>query len=613
MNQPQPPHGEQPAASTPAAHQGYAEPVHAEPVYAEQPVYAEPVYAEQPVYTDQPAAAAAEPVPAAQPPAQQLPAEQQAVAQPTYPIPPRPAPHPGSEPERPMPAAAPEQAIRSTPVPPAQPVRPMTPANPIDPQAVQSSPRPAPLVRPAANPLQPNFGQPASHQYPSDPNSTGLRVPPPAPAPVMDPHPQHATDWNYTPRQTSVTSRPTPAEWGWRARLRDLSGGLLKLAPGQEELLHRAAIARIRSTLPGSRTVVVANEKGGAGKTPTALILSALLAEYRREAVVAWDVNELRGTLGRRAEISEPPLTVTDVLAAAPELARPEAEVGVLSAFLRRQPQGNLVLASSEDGNAMRQIGHAECDIVRQLLLRRYGMVVCDTGNNAAAPNFLYTVDSSDVVVLPTAPSDVHLEVARAMLRMLASRATTSHLVSRAVLVVTSSTGARLEPEEERWFVDRIGRVVHVPADPAIAQGGKLVIADLSHESIKAWTQVAGAVIEAALAPSPNDRPTGRRRAPDVAQPADPPTHAAVAAAQQPLPAAAQHPASLPAAAPSAAPLPATAPPAAATPLPAATAVGPPAAAPPGYPPAQPPGYPPAQPSTPPLSAGWIPVTQPDR
>ena len=344
----------------------------------------------------------------------------------------------------------------------------------------------------------------------------------------MDPHPQQSTDWNYTPAPATVTSKPTPAEWGWRARLRELSGGLIKLPPGQPELEHRTAVARIRATLPGSRTVVVANEKGGAGKTPTALVLSALIAEYRREAVVAWDVNELRGTLGRRAEITDPQLTVTDVLAAASELARPDAEVGLLSSYLRRQPEGNLVLASSEDGNAMRQIGHRECDIVRQLLLRRFGVVVCDTGNNAAAPNFLYTVDSADVLVLPTAPSDVHLEVARAMLRMLASRETTSHLVSRAVLVVTSSTGARLEPEEERWFADRIGKVVHVPADPVIAQGGKLVVSELSDASIRAWTLVAGAVIEAALAPSPHDKPRGRRRAPEdsnpnaAAGPADP-------------------------------------------------------------------------------------------
>ncbi|MDQ2837600.1 MAG: hypothetical protein M3Y89_09305 [Actinomycetota bacterium] len=524
--------------------------------------------------------------------------------QPNYPIPPL---QPADAEQPGYPAAAPLPAELAPPQPQIPPQPHTPPQSQTQPRPLQATAEPVappptvpavPLAaqgRPATNPLQPDYAdgyqhrpQPGPANAPEQVRTGGLAAPPPAPAPVMDPHPHNATDWTYTPRQTSITNRPTPAEWGWRARLRELSGGVLKLAPGPDELMHRAAVARIRSTLPGSRTVVVANEKGGAGKTPTALILSALLAEYRREAVVAWDVNELRGTLGLRAEITEPSLTVTDVLAASPELARPEAEVGVLSAYLRRQPQGNLVLASSEDGNAMRQIGHAECDIIRQLLLRRYGVVVCDTGNNAAAPNFLYTVDSADVLVLPTAPSDVHLEVARAMLRMLASRSTTSHLVSRAVLVVTSSTGARLEPEEERWFTDRIGRVVHVPADPIIAQGGKLTIGELSQTSIRAWTQVAGAVIEAALAPSPNDRPRGRRRAPDgvAASPLANTTQPA-ATTQSTSPAQPAVPAQ-----PAAQPLSEIQPPSAPAVAPA-------------------PHQEQLNRQPPPLSAGWIPVTQP--
>lgn len=491
-----------------------------------------------------------------------------------------------------------------------------TPAPVYAQPAQPPSAAPAPPVPPSRTDqtLSPNYGQAASNTYQPhlpQPGPSGhsaeehyFAEPPPAPAPVMDPHPAQSTDWTYTPRQATVTSKPTPAEWGWRARLRELSGGVIKLAPGQDELEHRAAVARIRATLPGSRTVVVANEKGGAGKTPTALILSALIAEYRREAVVAWDVNELRGTLGRRAEVTDPHLTVTDVLAAASDLARPDAEVGLLSSYLRRQPEGNLVLASSEDGNAMRQIGYRECDIVRQLLLRRFGVVVCDTGNNAAAPNFLYTVDSSDVLVLPTAPSDVHLEVARAMLRMLASRETTSHLVSRAVLVVTSTTGERLEPEEERWFSDRIGKVVHVPADPVIAQGGKLVVSELSDASKRAWTLVAGAVIEAATAPSPHDKPRGRRRAPEDESAAipDPPTHSERAAAAGQTPARPSGPAHSPG--------PAIGNP----PTSNGHSVNPGALATPesGRRPQPTPQFAaPPMPANPPLSAGWIPVAQP--
>ena len=351
---------------------------------------------------------------------------------------------------------------------------------------------------------------------PSETNSFTLSAPPPPPAPVRDPHPELSTEWTYTPTDQPSVIQPPPAKWGWRGRLRAATGGLVALQPGRHEQDYREALSTISSSLPGSRTIVIANEKGGAGKTPTALILSALLAEQRREPVIAWDVNELRGTLGRRAEVTEPTTTVTDMLAAAPELARPDAEVGVLASYLRRQPEGNLVLASSEDGNAMRQMGHAECDVIRQLLLRRYGLVVCDTGNNAAASNFLYTVDSGDVLVVPTAPSGIHLEVARAMLRMLASRETTAHLVPRAVLVVTSPTGKRLSPEEEDWFAHRVGRVVHVPADPVIGEGGKLPISSLSTASRHAWTEVAAAVIEAAMLPSTKDRGAGRGKAAEL-------------------------------------------------------------------------------------------------
>ncbi|HEX2902276.1 MAG TPA: hypothetical protein VHO01_02365 [Jatrophihabitans sp.] len=440
---------------------------------------------------------------------------QPAYPPPNYPVPPTAGPLASETPDD----VAAGQAAAAAAAGPGRTVAAGEPA----PQPVYARPGYAQAASTQAAYAQPASTQPASAQPADAARLNGAHhadehyfaEPPPAPAPVVDPHPHQATDWSYQPRPETEPGKPAPAEWGWRARVRSLSGGLIPLAPGPAELAHRTAIARIRAALPGSRTVVVANEKGGAGKTPTALVLSALLAEYRREAVIAWDVNELRGTLGRRAEVTDPQLTVTDVLAAAAELARPDAEVGLLTSFLRRQPEGNLVLASSEDGNAMRQIGHRECDIVRQLLLRRFGIVVCDTGNNAAAPNFLYTVDSADVLVLPTAPSDVHLEVARAMLRMLASRETTRHLVARAVLVVTSSTGARLEPEEERWFAERIGRVVHVPADPVIAQGGKLAVSRLSEESTQAWTQVAGAVVQAALAPSPHDKPRGRRRAPE--------------------------------------------------------------------------------------------------
>lgn len=46
----------------------------------------------------------------------------------------------------------------------------------------------------------------------------------------------------------------------------------------------------------------MANGKGGAGKTPTTVLLSAVFARYGGAGVVAWDANQTRGTLGWRTE-----------------------------------------------------------------------------------------------------------------------------------------------------------------------------------------------------------------------------------------------------------------------------------------------------------------------
>src|SRR6478609_7258345 len=100
-----------------------------------------------------------------------------------------------------------------------------------------------------------------------------------------------------------------------------------------------------------------------------------------------------------------------------------------------------MVLASSEDALEMRQLTVDHCQAVRELLLRRYTSVVCDTGNNEAAATFLAAVDNADVLVVPTAPRDDHLYAAGQMLEFLAHREQTRHLLTSVVFVITSDTG----------------------------------------------------------------------------------------------------------------------------------------------------------------------------
>lgn len=300
-----------------------------------------------------------------------------------------------------------------------------------------------------------------------------------------------------------------PAEWAWRGRLNRALH--LKLDAGPIERTHRAALSTVRSTFPAARTICVANVKGGAGKTPTALILAELLAMLRRESIVAADLNELRGTLGVRAGVQEPAYTVMDLLQHRDWLTRPGSAVGDLAGFLRRQESGALILASSENAGEMRSLTSEHCQAVRDLLITRYSTLVLDTGNNEAAPPWQFATGLADVLVVPMRAADDHVWVAGQMLEGLRARPETRHLPTSAIAVITDQDGARLDAATEHWLAERLGAVLYVPPDAEIA-GGPIRADRLSAASRHAWTLVAGAVAEVCARPSVHDyRPTQPR------------------------------------------------------------------------------------------------------
>jgi cellulose biosynthesis protein BcsQ len=293
-----------------------------------------------------------------------------------------------------------------------------------------------------------------------------------------------------------------PAQWGWRGRLN--RSMRLKLSADPAERAHRAALSTVRSTFPTARTICVANVKGGAGKTPTALILAELLAMLRRESIVAADLNELRGTLGVRAGVQEPAYTVMDLLQHQDWLNRPGSAVGELAGFLRRQESGALILASSENAGEMRSLTTEHCRAVRDLLITRYSTVVLDTGNNEAAPPWQFATGVADVLVVPMRAADDHVWVAGQMLEGLKARPETRHLPPTAIAVITDQDGARLDAATEQWLVARLGAVLYVPPDPEIA-GGSICVDRLSVASRNAWTLAAAAVAEVCAQPSVHD------------------------------------------------------------------------------------------------------------
>ncbi len=60
-------------------------------------------------------------------------------------------------------------------------------------------------------------------------------------------------------------------------------------------------IAELRRQLGGPRVIAFANPKGGVHKTTATVLAAATIGSVRGRGVLAWDDNELRGTLGLRA------------------------------------------------------------------------------------------------------------------------------------------------------------------------------------------------------------------------------------------------------------------------------------------------------------------------
>ncbi|MFD9701259.1 MinD/ParA family protein [Lentzea sp. NPDC059081] len=346
------------------------------------------------------------------------------------------------------------------------------------------------------------------------------------------------------PEQLAVVQPPVtadPALWGWRARLRKATGGLIKPGPGKEEARHRQAEVAVRQYLGGGRLVMVANPKGGSQVSTTTLMLAHTFAALRGGPVVAWDNNEARGTLAQRAEVATPDTHVWHLLGAAEHLLA-VGTAGDLTHYLRSQPSRAEVLASDTDPARAQQIGPGECGQIWLLLSRYFGLTVMDTGNNVRTGNWQWAAAIADQLVVPITLEPDHAQSAAWMLDHLDTRR--PDLVSGAVTVVgpaTASASPALRRQMLAYFAARTAQVVQVPFDPQLAGGRPIVRARISDASRRAWVGAAAAVADrlaARSAPRPDQlAPRTATSSPPAQQnPAlEQPGHAQVSVTELPL------------------------------------------------------------------------------
>lgn len=279
-----------------------------------------------------------------------------------------------------------------------------------------------------------------------------------------------------------------PAEWGRKRQLvRVLSFGLAKAKPGQEEVQYRENVRAVRQgSWPRCARIVVANPKGGVGKTPLAVGLGGKLAQIRGGGVVVWDAADAAGTTGARSEIRLG-RCISEVEANPDMYSQP----GTISAAVATQSSFADILGSLQD----REFGESSVQRVLWTLDRSYRISVADTGNVPHSPAFKELMRRADLVVVPTAITKDSVDKACALLQRMQDSPT--GLLQRAVVAVMHSRGPQtpgLAGEIDSIFhAHGVGAVVHIPFEPVIAAGTSITVADFSHESDIAWTRLAAA------------------------------------------------------------------------------------------------------------------------
>ncbi|KUM39324.1 chromosome partitioning protein ParA [Arthrobacter sp. EPSL27] len=365
-----------------------------------------------------------------------------------------------------------------------------------------AAPAPEPVATPTESAPAPSAAAPVNPQ--PWPTAPATATPEPQTAAVVEEEPPTRRSLKET---SFLVSAPVlePATQGWRGTLTRLG---LRMDPSVEELTEREDIRTVSQHWPGPRTIAVVNRKGGANKTPTVVMLSAILARYSGAATVAWDNNESQGTLGWRTEKGAHDRSVLDLIDASTELLSPSTNAAEIAKFVHHQTADKFdVLRSDENEEGDHEVTAEEVDIAHQVLTRYYRLVVMDSGNTARAANWRRMIDHTNQLVVPVTAIEDRAEAARLTLQTLESRGGhDAELARNAVVIVSESTDAkrsmsgealkRAKDEAQRiadGFAPFVRAVVRIPYDPALVNG-PIRYEALQPATQRAWLAAAAAV-----------------------------------------------------------------------------------------------------------------------
>ena len=352
--------------------------------------------------------------------------------------------------------------------------------------------RPAPeephsFFNPATRSVPSSIGRVAPDLAPPSPNrgaasvgSASVLRPPvaPAPSPRVPPSTLPATS---VPAPTS----PAPARIEWR-----------QARPEQED----RAVAVLRRKLGKPRVLAFANPKGGVHKTTATVLAAATIGSVRGRGVLAWDDNELRGTLGLRAGSARHARTIRHLVSELLEIENMHGEglMSHLDDFLRHASDGSYdVLAGEENPRFAQRLDQSTVRRVMDLLRRTHDVICVDTGNNVESVNWQTVMRSADQLVITTVPREDAAFTADWMLDVL-NETGMEDLVANAVTLISCPSPGKLPLLDDlaKHFATRTRAVAVVPYDPALEVGSSIEYSVLQPETRQAWLRAAAVMIE---------------------------------------------------------------------------------------------------------------------
>jgi MinD-like ATPase involved in chromosome partitioning or flagellar assembly len=260
------------------------------------------------------------------------------------------------------------------------------------------------------------------------------------------------------------------------------------------------AVSVLRRDLGTPRVIAFANPKGGVHKTTATVLAAATVGSVRGRGVLAWDDNELRGTLGLRAGSARHARTIRHLITdlAEVELRNGADLTGRLDDYLRHAPDGSYnVLAGEESPRFASRLDQNTVRRVLELLRRTQDVICVDTGNNVESVNWQTVIQAADQLVVTTVPREDAAFAADWMLDLL-HEVGMGELADNAVTLVSCPTPGRspLQADLERHFATRTRAVVVVPYDPALESGSSIEYANLQHDTRQAWLKAVSVMIE---------------------------------------------------------------------------------------------------------------------